>query len=126
MIGVGYDAYCVYGLAPRDLTTRNEALLESLVFNKGVVVEKTEDDEEVDSYINKSKEKDNKNEFAIIKKPEVISKFDKKMEDKEKQEREEKEKKALTIDDDEPDQMGADPYQGRRIHCWVLLKAGKR
>lgn len=22
--------------------------------------------------------------------------------------------------------MGADPYNGKRIHCWVLLKAGKR
>lgn len=48
------------------------------------------------------------------------------MQEKEKQEKEEKEKKALTIDDDEPDVMGADPYIGKRIHCWVLLKAGKR
>ena len=22
--------------------------------------------------------------------------------------------------------MGPDPYAGRRIHCWVLVKAGKR
>jgi len=34
----------------------------------------------------------------------------------------EEERIALTIDDDEPDEMGADPYTGRRIHCWVMIK----
>jgi hypothetical protein len=35
-------------------------------------------------------------------------------------------KKALTIDDDEPDELAPDLFLGRRIHCWVLLKKGKR
>ena len=34
--------------------------------------------------------------------------------------------KAITIDDDEPDELGEDPYLSKRLHCWVLLKAGKR
>lgn len=47
--------------------------------------------------------------------------------EKEKREKEEEERRiALTIDDDEPDQMGADPFGGKRLHCWVLLKAVKR
>lgn len=36
LIGVGYDAYCVFGLAPRDITTKNESLLDSLIFDKGI------------------------------------------------------------------------------------------
>lgn len=35
-------------------------------------------------------------------------------------------RKALTIDDDEPDETAPDLYIGRRIHCWVLVKKGKR
>jgi len=34
--------------------------------------------------------------------------------------------KALTIDDDEPDELTPDLYLGKRVHCWVLLKKGKR
>ena len=32
----------------------------------------------------------------------------------------------MTIDDDEPDPLPPDEYLGRRIHCWVLLRKGKR
>jgi hypothetical protein len=28
LIGVGYDAYCVYGIAPKEITSKNEALME--------------------------------------------------------------------------------------------------
>ena len=34
--------------------------------------------------------------------------------------------KALTIDDDEPDELTPDLYLGKRLHCWVLLRKGKR
>lgn len=42
LIGVGYDAYCIYGKAPREITTKNESLLECLYKNKG----KLEEDDE--------------------------------------------------------------------------------
>ena len=32
----------------------------------------------------------------------------------------------MTIDDDEPDPLPPDEFLGRRIHCWVLLRKGKR
>ncbi len=35
LIGVGYDAYCVYGKAPKEITTKNEALMEFLYKNEG-------------------------------------------------------------------------------------------
>lgn len=28
LIGVGCDAYCVYGIAPKEITSKNEALME--------------------------------------------------------------------------------------------------
>ena len=38
LIGVGYDAYCVFGKAPKEITTRNEALMECLYKNKGKLI----------------------------------------------------------------------------------------
>ena len=35
LIGVGYDAYCVYGRAPREVTIKNEALMDNPLRNKG-------------------------------------------------------------------------------------------
>ena len=35
LIGVGYDAYCVYGRAPKVITTKNEAQMEYLLKNQG-------------------------------------------------------------------------------------------
>jgi hypothetical protein len=32
----------------------------------------------------------------------------------------------MTIDDDAPDLEEFDELDGRRVHCWVLLMAGKR
>ena len=45
MIGVGYDAYCVIGKAPKEITTKNEALMECLYKNKGRLL--VEEDEKV-------------------------------------------------------------------------------
>ena len=45
LIGVGYDAYCVFGKAPKEITTKNEALMECLYRNKGKLIE--EHDEKV-------------------------------------------------------------------------------
>jgi hypothetical protein len=59
LIGVGYNAYCVYGKAPREITTKNEALMECLFLEKGKYVE-TDD--------KKPKENTQTNEFHIKKK----------------------------------------------------------
>ncbi|CAD8136523.1 unnamed protein product [Paramecium octaurelia] len=118
LIGVGYDAYCVYGTAPRSITSKNESDLEYIFINNGI----KEDDQDKDKDNDELKD----NEFAILPKEEIVSKYDTKIQ-KQKEEFEKEQKRiALTIDDDEPDQMGADYYAGKRIHCWILLKAGKR
>ncbi|CAD8138022.1 unnamed protein product [Paramecium pentaurelia] len=118
LIGVGYDAYCVYGTAPRSITSKNESDLDYIFINNGI----KEDDEDKDKDNDELKD----NEFAILPKEEIISKYDTKIQKQKEEFEKEQRRIALTIDDDEPDQMGQDYYAGRRIHCWILLKAGKR
>jgi hypothetical protein len=89
--------------------------LDYLYEDKGV----TKDDS---NQVNEEEELLKGNEFAILKKPEILSKFDTKKAEHDRLKKEEEERIALTIDDDEPDEMGPDPYAGRRIHCWVLIK----
>lgn len=104
LIGVGYDAYCVYGLAPREITSKNESDLEYIFINKGLKEEDnnkgTENQEMAD------------NEFAIIPKEEIVSKYDTRVAQQKADEEKEQRRIALTIDDDEPDQMGPDAYAG--------------
>ena len=54
----------------------------------------------------KSNEKSKHNEFTIMKKPEIESKFDKKTEVDRKKFEEERRYQAIHINDDEPDELG--------------------
>jgi hypothetical protein len=47
LIGCGYDAYCVYGTAPREITTRDEALMPC-PFNFELAVNEEDEDPHVD------------------------------------------------------------------------------
>ena len=91
--------------------------MECLFKTKGKLVE-------VDEDANKIKKE--KNEYEIMKKPKLVSKYDTKLTEEKKKKEEEQKKKAFTIDDDEPDQLVDDNFIGNRLHCWVLLKAGPR
>ena len=44
LIGVGYDAYCVYGKAPREISSKNEAQMEFLYTEKGKYQEVKEEE----------------------------------------------------------------------------------
>lgn len=114
---MGYDAYCVYGLAPREITTKNESLMDNPFQSKGEIQE---------TPIVKPDENAKPNDFAINKKPPLESQFDKKTAEQKRQFDEERKYQAEHINDDEPDELGPDMYVGRRLHCWVLLMKGKR
>ncbi len=116
LIGVGYDAYCVYGLAPREVTTKNESLMENPFLKKG----------EMKVTPQRKADENKPNEFTIQKKPEIESKFDQKTIEEKKKYEAERRYQAMHIDDDEPDELGPDYYIGQRMHCWVLLMKGKR
>lgn len=115
LIGVGYDAYCVYGIAPKEITTKNEALMECPFLD---------DLREHPSKHVEVKEKVDKEDGIFIKRV-TESTYERELQEKEQMEKEELARKALTIDDDEPDELNPDLYLGRRVHCWVLLKKGK-
>lgn len=58
LIGVGYDAYCVYGIAPKEITTKNEALMEcpflhELVQNGTTQTQVSDSQEQEESLIQK-------------------------------------------------------------------------
>ena len=71
LIGVGYDAYCVYGTAPRSITSKNESDLDYIFINNGIKVDDEDNDKDNDEL------KDN--EFAILPKEEIVSKYDTKI-----------------------------------------------
>lgn len=68
LTGVGFDAYVVIGKAPKEITIRNESLMDYQNSNKGEIKNEVF---EKDEFADLAK----KNEFAIIKKDPVVSKY---------------------------------------------------
>mmetsp|Transcript_36122 Transcript_36122/g.81720 ORF Transcript_36122/g.81720 Transcript_36122/m.81720 type:complete len:855 (+) Transcript_36122:52-2616(+) len=114
LIGVGYDAYCVSGFAPRYITTRNEARSAC----PQLEWEEEEKGEEVES--------EDEEKFVIPKKPPLRSDQEARREAEaaEKQRRQEDEdRKSDSEDDPSSDE---DEFENRRLHCWILLRKGSR
>ena len=120
LIGAGYDAYVVFGTADRIVTTKNETYMEyEGLAEEGLKGMLLEDEVEVKKEVKKS-------EFGLDKKPPIISKYDTEKEKARIKEEEEEKLKAVTIDDEVPEKLGEDEFEGQRKHCWVLVKSGKR
>ena len=130
LIGCGYDAYCVYGTAPREITTKDEALMDC-PFPIDMPDNDDQDDPEVDKdeeHMITKKESEVKpiEDFRVTKKYPHHSEFDDAMKDAKDTEEGEAARKAVTIDDDIPDFEREDEYGQSRLHCWVLLQKGNR
>jgi hypothetical protein len=113
LIGVGYDAYCVSGFAPRFITTRNEArsACPHLEWDKEDKKEdvKSEDDE-----------------FTIPKKPPLRSEYQEAKKAAEAGDKARMEEEELKSDSEDDPSSEEDEYENRRIHCWVLVRKGSR
>ena len=116
LIGAGYDAYCVYGKAPRFVTTKDESNLPPPDFPDDLKV--------IDVDLN---------ELSNVKKIEITPYKKKIISETDFESRQEKDKniheqwvKENVINDDEPELRRYDPLNGKRLHCWVLLKPNKR
>ena len=119
LIGVGYDAYCVIGTAPHEITLKNEALMSNPDGKLGL-------DEFPEESANNAAAKEH-DEYAGDKKDKPESQFDKKLCDEAIVIQRQKEFEENNIlDDDEPDRLPDDPFVGKRIHCWCLIKKGPR
>lgn len=127
LIGSGYDAYVVYGTAPKQITTKDESLMECPL---NLDIDET-DDPYYDADAEQMSQTKQKNEaeeltFKVEKKAPHRSEYDDAMDEKKKAEEHAAFLKAITIDDDEPDYEQEDNYGRSRVHAWVLLNKGQR
>jgi len=116
MIGAGYDAYCVSGYATREVTLMDETREEC------PLLKKKEQNIAKDS-------KTVENKYAVKPPKDLKSKFEAKMEEKKRKEEEDKENKRKEEELQkvvELEKPPSDKLFGLRVHCWVLVLAGKR
>ena len=130
LIGAGYDAYAVYGTAPKEITTKDESLMEcpiSLEFDDLMEKEDHRFDEDEEMMIERiEKEQDPVDQYSVDVKPPHKSIWDDEVEENKQAEARMAKFKAITIDDDEPDYEKADPYGKSRLHAWVMIQKGDR
>lgn len=129
LIGTGYDAYVVYGTAPKEITTKDEALMDC-PFNTNFDDEMEKEDPQFDADEEHMQEKKEKEPepmvFSVEIKTPYKSEFDEEQKAKKEQEEHAAFLKACTIDDDEPDYEKEDEYGRTRLHAWVLIQKGHR
>jgi len=113
LIGVGYDAYCVSGFAPRFITTRNEARS---------ACPQLEWDNEEEQELEKAEE----DEFVIPKKPPLRSEYLEAKSIAEEAEISRMQEEEMKSDSEDDPSSEEDEYENRRIHCWVLVRKGAR
>ncbi len=118
LLGAGYDAYCVSGYAPRWVCLRDQSKqVCPLIGADKNLEEKSSDD-------NEEKTEKRSAHYRVRPRGVPASKFLKHVEEQ----RQIAEEKAAKDEesDDEPEPDAADPLEGERVHCWVLVLAGKR
>ena len=124
LLGSGYDCYVVYGKAPREITSRDESMFPCPVMN---IPPLPSDDQEEIKPPNKEKKPNVNIEDLIPRIDEPLnSKFDDALKSKAEEELKQKAKTETEITDDEPEYEKPDPYRGKRLHSWILIKRGKR
>lgn len=116
LIGAGYDAYVVSGYAPKWVTLLDESntecpmLVEKWHSRDGKMDAKAESKEDVENVFRPA---------PIVK---VESEYLKYLESKANQE----ERPEEYQDEKEEKESGGDELEGRRVHAWVLVRAGRR
>eukprot|EP00002_Diphylleia_rotans_P017531 TRINITY_DN3404_c0_g1_i3.p1 TRINITY_DN3404_c0_g1~~TRINITY_DN3404_c0_g1_i3.p1 ORF type:complete len:916 (-),score=156.85 TRINITY_DN3404_c0_g1_i3:477-3224(-) len=116
LLGVGYDAYCVLGYASKEITLKDERRIECPVL-------KDEKKEET-SQANTGEKK-----YKFNPRPVLESKFQKMMEEKRLMAEELERSKAISQTRKVASREKPSQHQRnveRRIHCWVMIFAGKR
>ncbi|CBZ51552.1 conserved hypothetical protein [Neospora caninum Liverpool] len=150
LIGQGYDAYCVSGCAPEFITRVNQANELPPFLRQEMKAEEDvkpcvdpelpqPDNAPMDASpegdippaeemrVVPTHDNDEGLDFVIPRRLPPESAFLKMLED-EKNEREaakKAENEQIFTESDDP-LCGEDPFEGRRVHCWVLVKKGKR
>ena len=131
LIGAGYDAYCVYGAAPKFITTNSVDKNLNCPFDLNIDEEEKDDIRDPDEELMKKKEEVKVKpveDFKIPQKPALKSSYVEKKENEEERLLREQYLKENTIDDDAPELEKRDELEKKkqRLHCWVLLRKGHR
>ncbi len=118
LIGAGYDAYCVYGAAPKYITTKDESLMDvpfSLDLPENSKDDEHDSDEEQMKRVEKQQEIPVQGfTFEIKQKDPLISKFVEANEEEQNKKRMEDALKEVTIDDDAPDLEKHDELESKK------------
>mmetsp|Transcript_24814 Transcript_24814/g.62392 ORF Transcript_24814/g.62392 Transcript_24814/m.62392 type:complete len:861 (-) Transcript_24814:429-3011(-) len=121
LIGVGYDAYCVSGFAPRFIATKCETM-EHCAVELAVLNERNE---LLSSTTASSSSTAPTKVEGIPKRPPFNkSGFITEQTGKKQAEQKHKEEEAMCSDSDDEEDMP--PDSGQRVHCWVLIRKGLR
>ncbi|KAL3673419.1 hypothetical protein V7S43_001131 [Phytophthora oleae] len=126
LIGAGYDAYVVNGIAPRWLCLLDQSKAPLPVLPVEEELKKTQERETASDPIKGLSEAVDKGirEETLVSRTTFTSKYLERQEQSEK-DRLEKARRVLDFsygDNDEEE----DPLEGKRVHAWVLVRAGKR
>ena len=126
LIGVGYDAYVVYGTAPKEITTKDESDMICpfpTTFDDLMEEENHHYDADEEQMIEKVPPEADpiRDGFNVETKQPHKSDWDNEMAQKTAAERQMDKMAAETIDDDEKDYEKTDKYGKSRIHAWVLI-----
>jgi hypothetical protein len=116
LIGCGYNAFVVYGKAPREITTKDESDMSPPEMPDDVKLIEVDLSEKGDGIVI----------TEIPDKPIIESLYDKKTEEERKKKEELDWIMNNVIDDDQPELKKHDPWDHKRLHCWVLLKKNNR
>ncbi|XP_071973018.1 dynein regulatory complex subunit 7 isoform X2 [Engystomops pustulosus] len=116
LLGAGYDAYCVSGYASREMCLMDETrevcpLLKTTLESPAASPEKSH------------------KKYSVRPPRQLVSKFE--LDQQAKREAKMQASHLKQLEEEEQRQVnsekpGPDPMYGRRIHCWVLVLAGKR
>ena len=126
MIGTGYDAFVVYGTAPKEITTKDESLMDC-PFNTDFDDKEEFEDHQYDADEEQMVEKVEAEAdpidqgFSVEIKKNQKSYFDEETKAVNDANVKMARLKEVTIDDDEPDYEKADEYGKTRLHAWVLI-----
>mmetsp|Transcript_46212 Transcript_46212/g.88190 ORF Transcript_46212/g.88190 Transcript_46212/m.88190 type:complete len:1493 (-) Transcript_46212:386-4864(-) len=126
LTGVGYDAYCVMGYAPKAVTFSDQELLTCPILEREAALRLAE--------ANRPKPKPEvATKYRVKEALALESNFDREMYDKEMarimEEQRQMEQDRIAAEEEEARaevQSDPDEFLGRRVHCWVLVMAGQR
>ena len=130
LIGAGYDAYVVYGTAPKKITLKDESLMEC-PFSLELDDKEDRDDPELDEDEHLMQQEIKStitpvDGFKVEQLTNPDSTFDTEAAKKAAEQARIQHIKDTIIDDDEPDYEKDDDFGRTRKHCWVYLQKPKR